>query len=964
MTKTISGWVCLLLMLVPAGMFAPDGGGSPAVNASQRPGPMIYDVYDLQNMSRDLNLSYVLANDIDASVTKDWNGGAGFSPVGDDSGSYMMPVPPFTRFYPNRFKGNFFGNGHTITALYISRPSQSYTGLFGMDQAGCNISDVSLAGVNITGYGNTAGLVGRFFGNMTNCSVNGTVSGYGTVGMLMGSLESGASLSFSSSSGTILGFSSLGGLVGTGSGTISRCFSTADVSGTGSAGGLTGFNSGSISDCHSSGAVTGGYSGGAGAGGFIGEDNRGTMVDCYSAGKVTGSGNIGGFLGKTYNMGVCSDCFWDNLTSGLNNSAAGTGKNTTDMMKKATFANWNFTSTWNILENRTYPFLRNFYRLPVIEGTGETTVKEDAKLSAHYNASISKVPVINDFSWSFATNATGWLSFNATRGNLSGMPDNADVGRYWVNITITDSMGYRCIRNFTLTVENVAPVFTGVPPSNGVSVYQDGNFSFDVDSDDEGLGNTAYGFDQAPEWLKIDAANGVISGSPGNKDVGRQTIFLFVDDGWGGLVDYWFDISVMDINDPPVIISVDVAAATQGIPYRVVYQASDIDPTKETFSWSLGTNASWLDMDAATGLLAGIPGNADVGAWWVNITVDDGRGGRDRRNFTVTVGNVNDPPVIMTVPVVTATEGSPYLVNFSAQDPDAGDVISWSLTADADWLSINSSSGVLSGTPTEKDVGSVWVSVTARDMAGANDTVGFNLKVLNVNDPPVWVAVPPDQNITEGASLFLDVLAADPDADATVRYSASSLPASGIAINPVSGAIRWMDASAGNYTVTVYATDGLLTINATFNVTVKRIQPPVPPPVNNPPVINTVSSASVKAGQVLTMKLSGSDNDSYDAKNLTFRIVSGPAGMLVSADGNIAWTPTKEEVGSHSVMVSLSDGKNTTATSFTVTVNKPTPAGTGTGGKSDNSIGLIAGMLIVGLAIGAVAVFVALRKKG
>jgi hypothetical protein len=679
---------------------------------------------------------------------------------------------------------------------------------------------------------------------------------------------------------------------------------------------------------------------------------------------VTGSGNIGGFLGKSYNIGTCSDCFWDNLTSGMNASAAGTGKNTTDMMRQATFTNWNFTSIWKILENRSYPFLLDFYTFPAIVGTDETAVKEDATLSAHFNASISRIPAMNDFSWSFSTNATGWLSLNATTGNLSGTPDNSHVGRYWVNITLTDSVGYRCIRNFTLTVENVAPVLLNVPPSNGVSVLQDGNYSFDVDSDDEGLGSTSYGFVSAPDWLGIDASTGAISGRSGNGDVGRHTIVLFVNDGNGGVVNYSFDISVIDVNDPPVITTQDVATATQGIPYRVVYQASDIDPTKETFSWSIGTNAGWLDMDAATGLLFGTPGNADVGAWWVNITVDDGRGGRDRRNFTVTVGNVNDPPVIMTVPVVTATEGSPYLVNFSAQDPDAGDVISWSLTADADWLSINSSSGVLSGTPTEKDVGSVWVSVTARDMAGANDTVGFNLKVLNVNDPPVWVAVPPDQNITEGASLFLDVLAADPDADATVRYSASSLPASGIAINPVSGAIRWMDASAGNYTVTVYATDGLLTINATFNVTVKRIQPPVPPPVNNPPVINTVSSASVKAGQVLTMKLSGSDNDSYDAKNLTFRIVSGPAGMLVSADGNIAWTPTKEEVGSHSVMVSLSDGKNTTATSFTVTVNKPTPAGTGTGGKSDNSIGLIAGMLIVGLAIGAVAVFVALRKKG
>jgi hypothetical protein len=960
MTKTTGVWFCLLVMLVPMGMFAPDGGGEPAARDSQRLVSFIYDVYDLQNMNQDLNATYLLANDINASATKDWNSGAGFSPVGNDSGSYFIPMPPFF-IYPNLFKGDFFGNGHTITGLHINRPSQSYIGLFGWAEAGCNISDVNLVGANITGYGDTAGLVGSFSGNITNCSVNGTVSGYGTVGVLAGSLDYGASLSSSSSFGKISGYSSLGGLVGTNSGTISRCFSTADVSGTGSAGGLTAFNSGSIVNSYSCGAVTGSYSGGAGAGGFIGEDNRGTMVDCYSTGTVTGSGNIGGFLGKTwYGIGACSDCFWDNQTSGMNTSAAGTGKNTTDMMKQATFANWNFTSIWKILENRTYPFLLDFYTFPAIVGTVDPTVKEDTALLAHFDASISRFPSINDCTWSFATNATGWLSFNATQGNLSGTPDNTNVGWYWVNITIKDTVGYYCSRNFTLTVENVAPVLTSVPPSIGVSVYQDGNYSFDVDSDDEGLGNTVYSFNQAPGWLSIDAATGVISGRPDNDDVGRHTIVFLVDDGWGGVTEYRFDIMVLDVNDPPVIATMDITTATQGIPYRVVYQASDIDPTKETFSWSLGTNGSWLEMEEATGLLSGIPGNADVGAWWVNVTVGDGRCGMDSHNFTLTVSNVNDPPEILTRPAATATEDVPYRVNFSASDPDTGDVITWSLTTDAHWLAINASSGELAGTPMEKDIGSVWVTVTAKDVAGANDTIGYSLNVLNVNDPPIWVTVPTDENITEGSPLFLDVLATDPDAGTAIRYAVSSLPECGIAINPVSGAMRWLNASVGNYTMTVNATDGLLTIHTAFNITVKRI---VPPPANNPPTINPVPNASVKAGQTLGLKLSGSDSDSYDAQNLTFRIVSGPAGMVVSADGSLVWTPTKDQIGTHAVTVSLSDGKNTNVTGFTVAVTKPAPGGAGTGGTSDNSMGLMAGILVIGLAAGVVAAYLLARRK-
>ena len=962
MTRNIGAWACLLVMLVPAGMFAPDGGGEPAANDLGRSGPLIYDVYDLQNMSRDLNLSYVLANDINASVTKDWNGGAGFVPVGDDSGSYVIPVPPFPIIYPNRFKGDLFGNGHTITGLTINRPSKSYVGLFGWAEAGSNITDVSLVGVNISGFGNVGGLVGRISGNVSNCSANGTVSARGTAGVLAGGLESGASLSTSSSSGKVSGYSSLGGLVGTSSGTISRCFSTADASGSGSAGGLTGFNAGSVANSFSCGAVTGGYSGGAGAGGFIGEDNRGTMMNCYSTGNVTGSGNIGGFLGMTYySIGACSDCFWDNLTSGLNTSAAGTGKNTTDMMVRATFTNWNFSSIWNILENRTYPFLRDFYRLPAIEGAGETTVKEDAALSTHFDASISRIPAINDFTWSFATNATGWLSFNETGGDLFGTPDNSAVGWYWVNISIMDTVGYFGWRNFTLTVENVAPVFTKVPapqpPSQGMMVNQDMDILFDFDSDDEGLGNTFYGFDEAPDWLVIDAATGVISGRPGNDDVGRHTIVIFVDDGWGGVTECRFDIMVLDVNDPPVITTADVETATQGIPYRVVYQAGDIDPVKETFGWSLGTNASWLDMDAATGLLFGIPGNADVGAWWVNVSVEDGRGGQDSRNFTLTVKNINDPPVILTLPVPPATEGLPYRLDLGASDPDAGDVISWSLASGADWLAINASSGVLAGTPMEKDVGPVWVSVMATDAAGANDTILLGIDVLNVNDPPVWVTVPSDVNMTEGQTLFSNVLAADPDAGDKVLYGISTKPAGGMSINAISGAILWQNASAGNYTVTVTATDGVLTIGTAFNITVQMI---VPPPVNHPPTFDQILDWKFKAGRTIFLNLTGNDSDPSDAANLTFRKVSGPAALTISAEGNLVWTPAKDDVGEHTVQVALSDGKNTTAASFTVTIVNPAP--TGDDGRSDNSR-LAAVILFVGLAVGAIVVYLLVGKK-
>jgi len=261
--------------------------------------------------------------------------------------------------------------------------------------------------------------------------------------------------------------------------------------------------------------------------------------------------------------------------------------------------------------------------------------------------------------------------------------------------------------------------------------------------------------------------------------------------------------------------------------------------------------------------------------------------------------------------------------------------------------------------------------VTVTDAAGANSSVGYSLHVQNVNDRPVWVLTAADANLTEGSWLFIDVLAEDADAGDTIHYSISSEPASGIAVNPATGTIHWTNVTVGNYTVTVKATDGCYTIVTAFNITVNSIPvppPPPPPPENNVPAIAAVSDRDGVEGVAMNVQLSGNDADKWDARNLTFRLVAPPAGAVISANGLLSWVPTTDQVGNHTITVSLSDGKNSTTTSFNVTVTKGTTITT-TGGKTGNTgismeitAGLAVVMLIIGLAVGAL-VFRASRKK-
>ncbi len=329
-----SNLISATAMLVVFGLCGSVWAFSGAGSGTEADPYIITSVNQLQEMQDELDACYVLGNDIDASATKTMNGGQGFLPVG-------TVLNPFT--------GAFDGQGHTITSLYINRPSTNEVGLFGCIRDGAVVCNVGLAEVDITARRNSGSLVG-YSGGSTVCN--------------------------SWSSGSVRGSYNyqmrLGGLMGTSSGAdtfVSQCFSSADVTATGGAhqvGGLAGYNGhGSImSDCYATGDVSAYWK----VGGLVGDNpypEGGYITRCYSVGRVTGIG--GGLVGFNYKGGRTYDSYWDINTSGKTTSKGGIGKTTAEMKKQATFVNWDFVEVWDIVENQTYPFLRPFLK-PILVG--------------------------------------------------------------------------------------------------------------------------------------------------------------------------------------------------------------------------------------------------------------------------------------------------------------------------------------------------------------------------------------------------------------------------------------------------------------------------------------------------------------------------------------------------------------------------------------------------------------------
>jgi hypothetical protein len=152
----------------------------------------------------------------------------------------------------------------------------------------------------------------------------------------------------------------------------------------------------------------------------------------------------------------------------------------------------------------------------------------------------------------------------------------------------------------------------------------------------------------------------------------------------------------------------------------------------------------------------------------------------------------------------TGTVGTPASLQISATDSQSGQTLSYSATGLPAGLSINSSTGLISGTPTT--AANYNVTVTATDTTGAKGSASFTWDISAATGNTVTVTNPGNQTGTVGTGVSLQIQATDSQSGQTLTYSATGLPA-GLSINSSTGLITGTPTTANTYSVTVTATD-------------------------------------------------------------------------------------------------------------------------------------------------------------
>ncbi|MFQ6040588.1 MAG: putative Ig domain-containing protein [Candidatus Poribacteria bacterium] len=462
--------------------------------------------------------------------------------------------------------------------------------------------------------------------------------------------------------------------------------------------------------------------------------------------------------------------------------------------------------------------------------------------------------------------------------------------------------------------DNEPPVITSTPVTTAT---EDSLYTYDVDAtdpdDDDVL---TYYLAISPAGMTIDSVTGLINWTPTNEQVGDNDVVVEVSDICGAKDAQAFTITVADVNDPPVITSIPVTTATEDTLYSYDVEAMDPD-IGSVLTYHLAISPDGMTIDSVTGLINWTPTNEQVGDNDVVVQVDDGRGGSDDQFFTITVINVNDPPVITSTPITTAKEDELYTYDVEADDPDVGDALTYSLTVSPDGMSIDEATGLIQWTPTKEQVGDNDVTVQVSDVSGATDSQSFTITVVGVeNNPPVITSTPITTG-TVGVLYEYDVEAVDPDDD-PLTFSLTLFP-EGMTIDEITGLITWTpsEEQTGSQDVTVEVSDGRGGSDTqSFIIEVAEA-------INNPPVITSEPVTTSIVGVLYEYDVEAVDPDDDP---LTFSLTLFPEGMTIDGvTGLIIWTPSEEQTGSQDVTVEVSDGQGGSDTqSFTIEVLEPT----------------------------------------
>ncbi|WP_203342411.1 tandem-95 repeat protein [Vibrio diabolicus] len=488
-------------------------------------------------------------------------------------------------------------------------------------------------------------------------------------------------------------------------------------------------------------------------------------------------------------------------------------------------------------------------------------------------------------------------------GKLVFTPAENFNGNATISYTISDGeLEDEAQVSVTVNSVNDAPIAL----NDATITEEDTSVTIDVLPNDTDIDGDALSIESASvpsDQGQVEIIDGKLVFTPAENFNGDAEITYTVTDG--ALTDEaTVKVTVNAVNDTPVVESsiADQTLAEDFTPYTIDLNAafSDVDNADGELTFSVSGNSN-IQVAIVNGIATITPTADWNGSETLTFTATDPSGESVSQTVNFTVAPVAD----IVADSATVVEDTATIIKVLDNDTFEGD---------DKVVSLDTNNGPANGTVSVNPDGSVTYMPNDNyhgtdsftyivTSGGVSESTTVNVDVTPVNDAPV---AKDDTEITdEDTAVTIDVLPNDTDVDGdTLSIESASVPETQGKVEIVDGKLVFTPAENfnGDAEITYTVTDGVLTDQATVNVTVNA--------VNDTPVVESNIADQTLAEDftpyTIDLNTAFSDVDNVDGE-LSFS-VSGNSNVLVSIENGIATiSPTADWNGSETLTFTATD---------------------------------------------------------
>lgn len=485
---------------------------------------------------------------------------------------------------------------------------------------------------------------------------------------------------------------------------------------------------------------------------------------------------------------------------------------------------------------------------PVLDPIGAKSVAEGELLTFTVSGSDADLDPLTFSAGALPAGA----AFSAATRTFTWTPGYDQAGVHPVTFSLSDG-GSTAGETVQITVSNSnrKPALTEIPAK---TVAEDATLAFALAGSDPDGDTLTFSAASLPSGASLDPVTGAFSWRPGFSQAGSYKLAFTVSDGTAS-ESRSADLTVSDMNRDPAIVTQTLPPPRIDHPYGEAVAA--VDPDGDTLTFTLTGAPAGMGIGAASGAIDWIPTIAAMGnSYPFTVSVSDGRGGSDSREYTLAIPDTVPPAVNLNAPR-EVVPGASFSVSAVATDNVAVtglSIDSGSVTCSA----VDNCRSELSASQAMAPGSVIVVLAEARDAAG-NPGVGraeIGIAAAPDTEPPA-VSLSAPLSVTRGQRITLAATATDNQGVASLVFAEQG-ETIGTA-TPPSASVSYQvppDAAVGSkIPFMVTATDfSNLTASALAESEV------VESADDAPPVITLAAPATVIAGRILPVTLKVTDD--------------------------------------------------------------------------------------------------------